>query len=195
LILAVFYGPEVAGWFALGRLALGAPVQLLADSVGQVYFGEAAKLARTAPIDLYRLFLRTTSRLFGLGILPVTLVAVGGPELFKFVFGPSWAEAGLYVRVLSIMFLLRLAVVPVGGTLTVLERQDLTLAFSAVRFIVNIGVLLIAGWYNIPPVSTILLYSISMALMYICGFLLMAYAIRNKYSIEMQSVNYLGVKA
>jgi O-antigen/teichoic acid export membrane protein len=193
LILAVFYGPEVAGWFAVGQLALGSPVQLLADSVGQVYLAEAAKLARTAPIDMYRLYIRTASRLFALGILPVTLVAIGGPELFRFVFGPSWGETGLYVQVLSIMFLLRLTVVPVANTFGILERQDLALAFSVVRFIVNIGVLLGASWYGISPIIAILFYSISMALTYICHFLLMAYAIRTKFKDEMQSVNYLGV--
>jgi O-antigen/teichoic acid export membrane protein len=192
LIFAVFYGPEVAGWFALGQLALGAPVQLLADSVGQVYLGEAAKLARTAPIDLYRLFLGTAGRLFGLGLLPLTFVAIGGPELFTFVFGPSWAETGLYVQVLSVMFLLRFTVVPISNTLSLLERQDLALALSVVRFIVNIGILFIAGWSGISPTSAVLVYSISMGVVYIGHFFLMIYAIRAKYRIEMQTVNYLG---
>ena len=188
LILAAFYGPQVAGWFALGQLVLGAPVALLGDSVGQVYLAEATRLAREPPGALYRLFVSTAVRLFLLGAIPVILIALGGPDLFKFVFGPSWGETGLYVQLLAPMFVLRFVVAPISQTLSVvLERQDLLLVLSMVRIAVNIGTLLVAGWLHVAPPIAVALYSASMVLIYVGHFLLIVHALRKHANGGMQS--------
>lgn len=178
LLLATFYGPEVAGWFALGQLCLGAPIMLLGDSVGEVYVGEAARLARETPKQLYSLFLNTAGRIFLLGLVPIGVVALGGSELFKFAFGDSWGEAGIYVRLLAAMFLLRLAVAPVSRTLSIIERQDLFLILSVARFLMILGAFLLAHWLDFTPTTTIAFYSANMCIIYIANFLLVLWALR-----------------
>ena len=133
--------------------------------------------ARESPKALYRLFVSTAVRLFILAVAPVVLIALGGPELFKFVFGPSWEEAGLYVQLLAPIFILRFVVAPISSTLFVLERQGLALAVTIARFVVTIGTLLVAGLLNVAPPTAVALYSASMALAYVGLFMIMLYAL------------------
>lgn len=179
LVIAAFYEPKIAGLFALGQLVLGAPMTLLGNSVGQVYLGEAAELARQGLKALYKFFVSTSIRLFFLGAIPIGLIGLGGPNLFGFVFGPEWPEAGLYVQILAPSFLLRFTVSPMSQTLSVhLERQDLFFVVSIVRIVVNIGTLLVACWLGANPPAALGFYSGSVALIYLCHFALIFYAFR-----------------
>ena len=188
LVLAAFYGPEVAGWYVLGTLVLGVPVSLLGDAVGQVYLGEAAKLLRERPEALHRFFVSTSIRLFALGVVPIGLIGLSGPDLFEFVFGPSWLEAGLFVQVLAPLYILRFTVAPVSQTLSVLlERQDLFFIVSVVRIVLNIGLLLAACWLGAAPAVALAVYSGSMVAMYLGFILLILFEFQRRAVKSVQS--------
>ena len=60
LMLIALYGTQVGGFLYLAQRVAALPITLLARSVGQVYFAEAARLTREDPPQLRSLFLRTT---------------------------------------------------------------------------------------------------------------------------------------
>lgn len=166
LILAAFYGPQVAGWFALGQRVIGLPMGLVGQAVSQVYLGEASCLARQDPASIDTLFKKTASRLFLIGVLPITILAIGGPYLFPAIFGANWAEAGVYMRYLSLMFLVQFVVGPLSQTLNILERQDLQLYWDSARLLVVNGGLCLAGSYGLSHVHAISVYGVGMLIMY-----------------------------
>lgn len=185
LLLAAFYGPQVAGWFALGQRVIGVPIELVGVAVSQAYLGEAPALARDNPRALYRLFIRTVLWMSLIISLPIGLVALFGPELFAFIFGQEWSEAGLYVQLLGVTFAVRFAVAPLAQTFNVLGRQDLTLALNIGRFVLVAGSLLLAaGWYQLSPAITVALYSASMFLVYTSMLTLMLYALRLRLKLS-----------
>ena len=185
LLIAAFYGTQVAGWFALGQRIIGIPMALIGISVSQVYFSEAARLLRDNPEELRQFFFKTTRRLLAIGILPIGLIAIGGPWLFNLVFGKAWLEAGKYVQILALMFLCQFVVVPISQTLNVLERQDLQLAWDVGRLLLVIGSLQVSTILELPARTALILYSIAMLFSYCCLFLLTSISLNQQVSRKL----------
>ena len=130
VLLAALYGPQIAGWYALGQRVVAMPMLLLGGAVGIVYLSEAATAAREDPDRLRRLLLRMSGRLLCLGALPFGIVGVTGPWLFAIMFGANWEVAGTYAQILALMYLAQFVVGPMSSTLNVIGRQDLHLLWD-----------------------------------------------------------------
>jgi O-antigen/teichoic acid export membrane protein len=176
LFVAALYGVEVAGWFALAQRILDAPA-LVGTAVARVYLSEAPRRARAQDASMYALFKATSWRLLAFGVLSLGLVVVAGPPLFALVFGSAWTEAGRFAQFLALMALARLVVEPVAQTLTVLERQDLQLAWDALRFAVLLLVFLAAQQLAWSPLLAIGVVSVSMTICYILLFALIRHVL------------------
>ncbi len=166
LLLAAFYGPQVAGWFALAQRVIGIPMSLVGQAVAQVYMGEASWFIREKPAALSFLFSNAARKLFFLGLLPIIILMISGPRLFAIVFGPNWWMAGLYMRILGLMYLVQFVVVPLSQTLNLLERQDIQLGWDIGRLLLVPGIIVIAhlkGWLAEYAVGV---YGIAMLVFY-----------------------------
>jgi O-antigen/teichoic acid export membrane protein len=167
ILFVAFYGTEVGGWFALGQRVIASPLNIVVDSVAQVYFGEAARLPRSDPKAMRRLFLKLSGRLALLGGLPVTVICALAPWVFTLVFGPSWEMAGRYVQIMGLMFAVRFAIIPLSHTLNILERQDLYFVWDSMRLILVVGALLIAKALGLSHIVSVGAYSLSMLVAYL----------------------------
>ncbi|MGH6919385.1 MAG: hypothetical protein ACREJ0_16970, partial [Geminicoccaceae bacterium] len=92
--------------------------------------------------------------------------------LFALVFGSVWKEAGRFAQLLAFMSLGQLVVGPVAQTLAVLERQDIQLAWDALRFGAVLLVFLAAHQLAWSPLLTIAVLSACMTLCQILLFVL-----------------------
>jgi len=167
ILFSAFYGAEVAGWFALGQRVIAAPLNIVVDSVAQVYFGEAARMPRDNPRAVRRLFLRLTGRLALTGGLPVVAICTPAPWFFLHIFGPGWEMAGRYVQIMGIMFAVRFAVIPFFHTLSILERQDLYFLWESTRLVLVVGSLIMGKSLGFSHVAGVVAYSLSMLIAYI----------------------------
>lgn len=167
ILFAAFYGAQVAGWFALGQRVIAAPLNIVVDSVAQVYFGEAARLPRDDPKAMRRLFLKLTGRLALIGGVPVAVICTLAPYFFTLVFGPGWETAGRYVQILGLMFAVRFAIVPLAHTLNILERQDLYLFWDGMRLVLVVGTLLAGKATGFSHITAVGVYSLAMLAAYI----------------------------
>ena len=131
-LLAV-HGTAAAGLLVLAQRVVSLPNNLLGSSVAQVYLAEAAVHARGDRRRLGPLFLGTVVELLTIGV-PIALgLCLVGLLAFPVIFGDAWAQAGTFLALLTPMYSLGLVGGAVGGTLDVLERQDLHLAREASR--------------------------------------------------------------
>lgn len=167
LFFAGFYGVTVAGWFALGQRVIAAPLNIVVDSVAQVYFGEAARLSRDDPKSVKRLFLKLTSRLALIGGVPVVIICALATWLFVLVFGSNWEMAGRYVQIMGPMFAIRFIIVPLSHTLNILERQDLYSVWESTRLVLVIGSLLLIKAFRFSHIGAVVIYSLSMSVAYV----------------------------
>jgi len=180
LLFAAFYGAVAAGWFALGQRVIAAPLNIVVDSVAQVYFGEAARLPRSDPKAMRRLFFKLTARLALVGGLPVVMICTLAPWFFPFFFGQGWETAGRYVQILGLMFGLRLAVVPISQTLNILEQQHWFLAWQATWMGLGTGALLAAKAVGVSHIAAVALYSLAMTMAYVLLLIISWHALLKK---------------
>ena len=177
LLVVALYGARTGGLFAFGQRLIEAPLTLLTFSIAQVFVAEAAVLVRKDPRELRALFSRTVRRLILLGA-PAVLVIVAAALLFTgLVFGSRWEEAGVYVAILAPFFLFQLATSPLGGTLDVLERQDLHLIREIVRVSITTGAVVVASVLNLGATDAVAVLSVAGSFAYIIYGLISWYAI------------------
>lgn len=180
ILIAAFYGTQTAGWFALGQRVISIPMAFIGVAISQVYLSEAAELAQAQPGELQRFFFKIERKLLMISVLPALVLGLGAPWLFSVAFGNEWLEAGKYVQVLSLMFLVQFIVTPVSQTLNVLERQDWQLAWDAGRLAVVVGALYGSALLALPARAALAVYGVAMTVSYGCLFLLIAIALRQQ---------------
>ncbi|MGO4108818.1 lipopolysaccharide biosynthesis protein [Paenibacillus sp. YAF4_2] len=167
IMLAAFYGPQVAGWFALGQRILGSPMTLIQTSVRHVYLSESSEYVNHAPEKLYPLFQKTVRNVFLLGLLIIMVMVFVVPSIFSTLFGEEWVKSGEFIRLLSVMYLSQFVANSVGSTIDVMERQDLHLYREIIRTIIIIGALLLAEYTNKSAETAVLYFSIASTIGYV----------------------------
>jgi len=133
LLLAIYFGPAVAGCFVLAQRVFAVPSSVLGESVSQVYFGEFAKLPLTDHRAMMAMFRGTLKRMFLLGLPIMVLASLAGWYLFPLLFGQAWKDAGFFLVAIAPMALAQFTAACVGSTLAVLERQDLAFYREMIR--------------------------------------------------------------
>ncbi len=166
LILAAFWGPVPAGFYALSRRVLGLPSSLIAQSVGKVFLPKIAEVSQQGN-SLQPYIIRTTAGLALIGLLPFGVVAIWGPHLFGFIFGDEWVVAGEYARWLSFLLYFAFLNYPSVHAIPFLNLQRWFLFYevlliSLLVFALIIGVLLLSN-----DVLAVALFSIVGALLQI----------------------------
>src|SRR5262249_39752483 len=136
LMLSTLYGPTVVGWFALAQRVVARPLQVVENSVSQVYIRHAAQLRAERPTELLWFHLKVTAGMFALALPYAGVLVITGPWLFSAIFGDIWHSAGVYTRILAVGILFEIALSPTSHVLSVLRRQDLFLMTEIVRFLV-----------------------------------------------------------
>lgn len=188
LVLAAVYGVQVAGWFSLTERIVAIPITLISQSVANVYLGEAPELARRDPKSLRKFLLRAVLRLFAIGSILIILISLGAPLLFSLLFGEGWREAGVYMQLLSIMFIIQFSISPLSSTLVVLEQQGLWLIWNVGRLILGTGSLLVASQINLAPVEAIGVYSLGTSISYVALFMMSFLAIQRRENSEKEKI-------
>ena len=167
ILVAIIYGPILAGWFGLAQRIMVMPVRLLAQAASQVFLGAAAPLTTGR---LYELFVKTALRFLAVGFLGVLPVLLFGPALFGLVFGEAWTTAGRIAQILAPLQLVRFVVMPISQTLNIFGRQDVDFAASVLGGIV-VAVSFGVGWgLTLDALTTLALYSAGMTFVQVILF-------------------------
>jgi O-antigen/teichoic acid export membrane protein len=188
LLLAVVYGPQVVGWFALAQRVAGRPLEILGDAVAQVFTGAAARLAGTNPAALPRLLGTIVAAGAALAGPYAAGIALLGPAAFPRLFGPDWAEAGQYARALSLMVFAQAVASPTSAIFDVLQRQDLYLAREVMRMIFLAGAIAVAVLTGAAPGVCVLLLSLAGAVAFALYIAIAGYAITARPRVAPEAV-------
>lgn len=97
LVLAAYFGPAAAGFFALCKQALTMPTNMIGKSVADVYYPRISRAIHDRE-PVAAMLLKATAALGLVGLVPFSVVVIFGPWLFSFVFGEQWHVAGEFAR-------------------------------------------------------------------------------------------------
>ncbi len=146
LLLAHFYGIAVAGAYAFGIKLLHAPMGFVLTALRQVLFQKASETHNQGG-HLLQLFLKTTVGLMAAALLPTVILFIWAPEVFSWVFGENWREAGSFARWLTLWMFAGFCNVPASLFARILRQQRNLFLYECVILLSRTGVLLVGGLY------------------------------------------------
>ncbi|MFH5835230.1 lipopolysaccharide biosynthesis protein [Proteiniclasticum sp. C24MP] len=186
--LTSIYGSEIVGYYGLANSIVKLPVALIGASVGEVFYAEAASIGLENPQRLINLSNKLLKKLLVIGIIPFSVLGIFGPQLFSFVFGHNWYDAGMYSQMLSIGVFANLVFHPISRIYGVFERQRLKLVIDLVRFIAIAIGFLVAREFDVQPQFAVLIYSILTMIFYYLTYLF-AQIIMKRFVSDLNHTN------
>jgi len=121
-LIALFFGKDTFGLFNHSYMILKLPLVIVGASIGQVFFNKCSVLVREGN-STYDLMKRTLLILFGLSIVPFSIIFFFGEPLFSFVFSADWAKSGYYSEIMTIWLMMNFMISPLSSLPLVLKRQ------------------------------------------------------------------------
>lgn len=181
LVLAVFFGPVAAGFFALCKQALNVPTQLIGKSVADVYYPRiSAAVNDHQPIAA--MLAKATGALAVVGLVPFAVVFCFGPQLFALAFGEQWAMAGEYARWLALAEYMIFVSRPCTVAVPALALQGQFLVFEVLSTVLRIAALMAGALFLEQAEQTVMAFATAGILIYLSLIASVLFAARNWYS-------------
>lgn len=137
LLLSSLFGPAYAGFYALAKSVLKLPNSLIGKAIGDVYYQKLVDINNESK-PLFKRYIRVTTALFLVSVVPYSIVILFGPTLFKVIFGNEWMVAGVYAQFISIWMVFALSTTPALKVLVVINKQAFFLIYRVVFVVLNV---------------------------------------------------------
>jgi O-antigen/teichoic acid export membrane protein len=162
-IFSSFFSTTIAGFYTFGFMIIHRPVHLLVSAFYQVIFQRFVEKSHKKESVLSELYL-FIKRAIQVMLVPFILMGIFAPEIFGFVFGENWTEAGVYARfMLPWIFMVGLAM-PLAFMPDMYQQQRKALVIDGIRLILRLlGMVIGLVYHNIY--LALALYSGASALM------------------------------
>ncbi len=144
LMLSSFFSISIVGFYALGLSIIMRPLSIISGSLSQVFFQKASE-EKNLQGNNALLVERLMDRLMFIGILPITVLAVVGEEIFSVIFGARWFEAGRYAQILAPWLFFWFISSPLSTIFLVYERQGTAFLVNFIIFLTRVISLYIGG--------------------------------------------------
>lgn len=153
LVLAVLFGPAVAGVYFLADRVLTAPMSIVSQAISQAVLADARK-----SVVQRRLLRQTVLIVLALAAavtLPALVIVVAGEQLFSWIFDENWKQAGLYAAWLVPGFAIQFIYSSISTTLMATKGQKVNLVIHS--FLLALKVLALwLGFQTGDPLKTII---------------------------------------
>lgn len=171
----IAYGSVAAGHLAIAVRGALLPAAVVSQALSAVVLADSAMLIRGNRFrELSALIKDTASVLIRVGFLLFLAIALASPALAGPILGEDWVEVGRYLALLSLSSYSTFVVGALASIYTSLERQRLVFSVVIVDVVVRASVLG-ASWYASWGVrSTLILLSVTSALVAYVNFVIIA---------------------
>lgn len=134
-MVAKTYSLGMVGHMGMAITILDLPINLLGGALRPVMLKRLADCPDTTAIQ--SVVMKTYWAFIILGSLPLALLIVFGPELFRLVLGAPWGEAGTIASLLGFSYLFNLISTPLQGLRRVLGVEHHVLFYTTLLFLVR----------------------------------------------------------
>ena len=128
-LLKPIFGETILGLYSFPHRYISTPIQLTSTSTASVYVEKAQSLNKF-PEKLSSLTMSLFKRQFILGVLPFTILALWGQEIFQFIFGMEWSSSGELAQLLAPWLFAVFLGSPLSSILIVKEKQHISLSYN-----------------------------------------------------------------
>lgn len=175
----LFMSMSGAGFFSFAQRIIITPADLVARAIGDVFRKQASQEYAASGNCKY-IFNRTALKLFSFGVVPYTIAFFTAEDVFPFVFGEDWREAGTYAKVMMPMFFLQFIVSPVSSMFIIARKQRYDLLLQLALFTSIIMCFILGNYLNLTIVQTLQIFCGIYCIKYGVEFLLSYTFSKNK---------------
>lgn len=161
ILLANFYSLSAAGYYALAKSVLGLPTNLIANSVASVLFPSLSKQFKNSDSSVYFIVRKGTIALLIIGLPIFGSVFLVGEELFQLVFGPDWANAGVFAAWLCLGWYMNFSSKACVSVIPVIGMQRFHLFYTAANLSIRFLGLYLCALYAFSEQDAVKVYSLS----------------------------------
>jgi O-antigen/teichoic acid export membrane protein len=164
LIVFVFsfiFGIETLGFYALAVSLLNAPLNVIGQSVSQVYYAEICSIGKHQPQKIKKLTINVVKKM-SLLFFPLLIVVFFGETIFSLIFGNEWQKSGLYAAALCPLVLSRFIASPVMSIFNLYGLQEIQLKISIQRLVVLVILFTLVYLFGLSILHSMLIYSFTM---------------------------------
>jgi len=167
--LAHYFPESIVGYFALLLRVANAPLSFISVSVSQVNLRKVVDLVnerRDVTPYIYKLALL----LIAIVSVPTVVLVLFAPELFAFIFGESWREAGVYSQILIPALAVRFVASTLSSTLGATRNNQYGALWKVIALF---STLVVFAWFAPKGDIIIFLYAalVNDVLLYILYFI------------------------
>ncbi|NJL24166.1 MAG: oligosaccharide flippase family protein [Calothrix sp. SM1_5_4] len=105
ILFSAFYSINDLGYYNLAQRIIDTPNTVVASSLGTVYY---RRLLNASKGEMLRIYLRTIRWMALLLLIPVGIVLAFSGDFLRFIFGPEWQDAHIYLLLLTPLMFFRL---------------------------------------------------------------------------------------
>ena len=160
IFLGVLFLPNVVGLYAMASRLSRLPIDIVSLPVRRIYMQRVAKL-RNNKRPIMGVLIKTTFVLFVIGLVPFILLVFFGEEMFGFVLGEKWSDAGLYASMLVPWLYSIFIMTPSATNYVVLDKQALYLRSQLYIGLLGVLIFFFGFVLNATPELLLLYFSLT----------------------------------
>ncbi len=134
ILITAWFSSEAAGQFSMAWRILALPMSLVGGAIGQVFFQRFSQAWPDVTAAKILLF-GTWKVLAIIGLFPTITIMLFGEQLFGWIFGEPWRQAGKMAVIIAPMIFLMLISSPTSTTFIVTGLQKYSLLFGIIVLI------------------------------------------------------------
>jgi O-antigen/teichoic acid export membrane protein len=161
LLFAALFSSSAAGIYMLAHRVLAMPMTLIGKAIADVFFSQAAEARRNG--QLGPLVAVIHEKLAYIAMPPALILIFAAPELFAFMFGKNWEQAGVFAQWMAPFLYFNFVASPLSTLNSVMEKQPHALSFQAMLLISRVGAIML-GSLSGSVVLAVALFSLASAL-------------------------------
>lgn len=185
LLLGHFFGIGVAGAYAFSVKILQTPMTYISAPLWRVVLQRSSEIHHQDE-DLFPFYIKGTLVLLAVILLPTVIFFIWAPQIFSWLFGVEWREAGVYARWLVLWLSIVFINAPASSCATILRQQPGLFIYQSIILVSRAAVLVLGGIY-LTPLATIIMFSV-MGFVLSAGFVIWAGALL--YKKRQDRLNY-----
>jgi len=162
-IFTSYYSTTIAGYYTFGFMVLHRPVHLLVTSFYQVFFQRFVEKTHKQEGILPEIILFYKRGIQWM-LFPFILMGIFAPEIFGFIFGENWTEAGVYARYMLPWIFVGALAMPLSFMPDMYRAQRTAMIIDGIRLVLRLLGLLVGVMQNSIYLA-LALYSVASTVM------------------------------
>lgn len=146
-IFSSFFSTTIAGFYTFGFMILHRPVHLLVSAFYQVMYQRFVEKShkKEGILSEINLFIKRGIQVM---LIPFIVMGIFAPEIFGFVFGENWIEAGVYARYMLPWIFVGGLAMPLSFMPDMYQEQRKAMIIDGIRLIARLLALVIGVAQN-----------------------------------------------